>query len=244
MEARRTRRSKSDLVEALTEEAIATPRFAGLAFRGEDWSRRPWVLGCGRDVWEIVDMVRSYEGDVDRLVDDNTLEPRHVRLALAYAEDHPEEIEEAIAQNRRPVGEFRELYRFVDPPPATAAAGARSRACCSTTSSPGGGSPSRFDGTGTTWSRSSRSRASRCSTTAWCWRSRRARSEERIVVTRNSRDFAPILVEWARDGWSHAGCILIWTLDHARQCAIVAGVERLLATHPQPDGRRDTTRAL
>lgn len=31
MEARRTRRSTSDLVEALTEEAIATRRFAGLA---------------------------------------------------------------------------------------------------------------------------------------------------------------------------------------------------------------------
>jgi uncharacterized protein (DUF433 family) len=113
-EARRTRRSKSDLVEALTEEAIQTRRFAGLAFRGEDWNRRPWVIGSGLDVWELIDMLQSYEGDVERLLADNDLEPRHVQLALAYYNDHAEEIDEAIADNRRPVEELQELYPFVE----------------------------------------------------------------------------------------------------------------------------------
>lgn len=113
-EARRTRRSKSDLVEALTEEAILTRRFAGVAFRGEDWSRRPWVIGSGLDVWEIVDMLRSYEGDVARLVDDNDLEERHVRLALAYYEQHREEIDGAVAENRRGLDELHQLYPFVE----------------------------------------------------------------------------------------------------------------------------------
>jgi uncharacterized protein (DUF433 family) len=117
-EAKRTRRSKSDLVEALTEEAIATRRFAGLGFRGEDWSRRPWVIGCGLDVWEIVDMLRSYGGDVDRLVADNAFERRHVQLALAYAGEHADEIEDAISQNRLPVDELRTLYPFVELAPA------------------------------------------------------------------------------------------------------------------------------
>lgn len=112
-EARRTRRSKGAVVEALAEEAATTRRFAGLAFRGDDWDRRPWVIGTGLDVWEIVDMLRSFDDDVDRLVADNELERRHVELALAYHREHTEEIEAAIAENRRPVEELQELYPFV-----------------------------------------------------------------------------------------------------------------------------------
>ncbi len=91
-------------------------RFAGLAFRGDDWNRRPWVIGTGLDVWEIVDMVKSYNGDVQRLVADNHLEPRHVQLALAYYEEHPEEIEEAVVDNRRSLDELKSLYPFVEVP--------------------------------------------------------------------------------------------------------------------------------
>src|ERR1700730_192003 len=59
-EATRTRRSKSAVVEALTEEAVRTRRFAGLGFRGEDAARRPWVIGSGLDVWEIVQMLEDF----------------------------------------------------------------------------------------------------------------------------------------------------------------------------------------
>ena len=40
-----------------------------------------------------------------------------------------------------------------------------------------------------------------------------AAEQGRILVTRNSRDFAPLLREWAEADRHHAGCILIWTLD-------------------------------
>ena len=59
-EARRTRRSKSAIVEALTEEAARTRRFPGVGFRGEDAARRPWVIGSGLDVWEIVQMLEDF----------------------------------------------------------------------------------------------------------------------------------------------------------------------------------------
>jgi hypothetical protein len=36
-----------------------------------------------------------------------------------------------------------------------------------------------------------------------------AAEEQRIVVTFNVRDFAPLLWQWAEDGKAHAGCILI-----------------------------------
>lgn len=71
-----------------------------------------------------------------------------------------------------------------------------------------------------------------------------AAAEGRILVTRNSRDFAPILREWAEGGRTHAGCILIWTLDHGRFAEIVAGVERLLEARPRQEDWRDVSEAF
>ena len=111
-EARRTRRSKSAIVEALTEEATRTRRFAGLGFRGDDARRRPWVIGSGLDVWEIVQMVEDYSS-VELLIANTQLTERQVTLALAYRDSYPDEIAEAIAENRRTAEEWRELYPFV-----------------------------------------------------------------------------------------------------------------------------------
>jgi uncharacterized protein (DUF433 family) len=117
-EARRTRRSKSSVVEALTEEAMRTRRFPGIAFRGEDARRRPWVIGTGLDVWEICQLIEESER-LDELAADMQLAERHLRLAIAYREHYPEEIAEAIAENRRPIDEWRELYPFVRTPAVT-----------------------------------------------------------------------------------------------------------------------------
>jgi hypothetical protein len=111
-EARRTRRSKSAIVEALTEEAARARRFAGIGFRGDDVRRRPWVIGSGLDVWEIVQMVQECES-VERLVAETQLSERQVRLAVAYRESYPEEVADAVAENCHPVEEWRELYPFV-----------------------------------------------------------------------------------------------------------------------------------
>ncbi|MGH3635069.1 hypothetical protein [Mycobacterium sp.] len=111
-EARRTRRSKSAVVEALTEEAVRTRRFPGVAFRGDDARRRPWVIGSGLDVWEIIHMFEDF-GSVQRLVKETQLNERQARLALAYRDAYPEEIADAIVENRRPVEEWQELYPFV-----------------------------------------------------------------------------------------------------------------------------------
>lgn len=111
-EARRTRRSKGAVVETLADEAIRTRRFPGIGFRGDDARRRPWVIGSGLDVWEIAQMLEDF-GSVERLVADSNLTERQVRLALAYRAAYPEEIEAAIAENRRSADEWRELYPFV-----------------------------------------------------------------------------------------------------------------------------------
>ena len=62
-----------------------------------------------------------------------------------------------------------------------------------------------------------------------------AAEQDRILVTRNSRDFAPLLREWAEAGRHHAGCIFIWTLGQHEFGAIIAGVTRLLRARPDPD---------
>lgn len=71
-----------------------------------------------------------------------------------------------------------------------------------------------------------------------------AAQQDRVLVTRNSRDFAPLLREWGQDGRHHAGCILIWTLAHNEFGAIISGITRLLGEHPDPEQWRDFTVAL
>lgn len=71
-----------------------------------------------------------------------------------------------------------------------------------------------------------------------------AASEERILITRNSRDFAPLLRQWAEAQRPHAGCILIWTLDHHEFGPIIGGVVRLLTDRPDQAAWRDLTVAI
>jgi uncharacterized protein (DUF433 family) len=111
-EARRTRRTKSAVVEAFTEETARTRRFPGVAFRGDDARRRPWVIGSGLDVWEIIQMLEDF-GSPDALVADTQVLPAQVRLAMAYRDSYPEEIAEAIVENRRAITDVAVLFPFI-----------------------------------------------------------------------------------------------------------------------------------
>lgn len=111
-EARRTKRSKGAIVEALAEEAARMRRFPGIAFRGEGADRRPWVIGTGLDVWELIQMLQDH-GTPERLAAQAHLDRRAIDLARAYYAAYPDEVDEAIAENRRPVAELRDLYPFI-----------------------------------------------------------------------------------------------------------------------------------
>lgn len=71
-----------------------------------------------------------------------------------------------------------------------------------------------------------------------------AAEQRRILVTRNSRDFVPLLREWAEGDRHHLGCILIWTLAHNEFGKIVNGVARLLDERPGERAWRDLSVAL
>jgi len=92
---------------------MRTRRFPGIGFRGDDAARRPWVIGSGLDVWETIQMLEDF-GSIERLVEDTQLTERQVRLALAYHDSHPDEIAEAVTQNRRTVADWHELFPFVE----------------------------------------------------------------------------------------------------------------------------------
>jgi uncharacterized protein (DUF433 family) len=112
-EAQRTRRSKGAVVEALAEEALKARRFPGIAFRGVDWDRRAWVIGTALDVWEIVAAHQDFDS-VEAMAKKTDLTERQIRLALAYYEQFPAEIDEALRRHRRTLDELRAEYPTID----------------------------------------------------------------------------------------------------------------------------------
>jgi uncharacterized protein (DUF433 family) len=112
-EARRTSRSKGAVLAALAEEALKARRFPGIAFRGVDWDRRAWVIGTALDVWEIVAAYQDFES-VEAMTKETDLTERQIRIALAFYERFPGEIDEALDRNRRSLDELRAEYPTID----------------------------------------------------------------------------------------------------------------------------------
>ena len=112
-EVRRSGHSRSVVVEELAEEAAKTRLHPGIAFRGGN-PRRAWAIGSGLDVWQIIELMRSYKDDEESLRANHPLvTDSHLRLARAYADRFPEEIETLIEANHPPFEEFLELYPFI-----------------------------------------------------------------------------------------------------------------------------------
>ena len=107
-EARRTKRSKGAVVEALAEEAARMRRFPGIAFRGPEHDRRAWLLGTALDIWQVIEAYQDM--GLERMLKEGDLSEGKLRLALAYYEAYPKEIDEAVAENRQPLEYWRRLY--------------------------------------------------------------------------------------------------------------------------------------
>src|SRR3954462_617502 len=111
-EARRLRRSRGAIVEQYASESIAMRRFPGIAFRGEDYRRRAWVLGTGLDVGEIVSLLDEH-GSETEFAAQYDITSAQIRTALAYYQDFREEIDDLIERGRRSEEELRVRYPFI-----------------------------------------------------------------------------------------------------------------------------------
>jgi hypothetical protein len=113
-EAKRTKRSKGSVVEMLAEEALKARLVPGIAFRGDDYNRRAWLIGTSLDVWQVVEAYQDFARDFERTIAETDLTERELRTALAYYERFPQEVDDFIALNRRPLAQLRADYPHAD----------------------------------------------------------------------------------------------------------------------------------
>jgi uncharacterized protein (DUF433 family) len=97
----------------LAQEALKALLFPGIAFRGDDWDRRAWVMGTSFDVWEVV---RSFwdAGSVQAVVSGGSLTEAQVRVALAYYQRFGEEIDALIERDGRGLDELMADYPTIE----------------------------------------------------------------------------------------------------------------------------------
>jgi hypothetical protein len=108
-EARRTKRSKGAVLESLVDEGMRVRRFPGVAFRGDDWDRRAWLVGSALDVWEVIQAIQDFGGPAP-VVKESGLTPAQVAVATSYYRAHPDEIDALINESRRSVDDVSRLY--------------------------------------------------------------------------------------------------------------------------------------
>lgn len=113
-EARRARRPKAAMLEALADEALRIRRFPGIGFRGSEHDRRAWVMGTGLDVWEMIEL---YRDGGEEILENHPISRRQLEVALAYYEEYADEIDRHIEENSRTPEEWRRLYPGIIPPP-------------------------------------------------------------------------------------------------------------------------------
>lgn len=104
-----------DRLRVRAKEITRARRFPGVWFRGSEGSRRAYLLGTALDVWEVVEAYQAVGRE--RFLEEGDLSEGRIGLALDYYKAYSQEVDEAIAENRRPEEEWHKLYPSVVPPP-------------------------------------------------------------------------------------------------------------------------------
>jgi hypothetical protein len=100
---RETGQSRSELAQRYIEEGLRMERHPGIVFRDGPTGRRAALLS-GPDVWEVMPTVLDGDGDIEEriayAVEWHGLSDYAIRVAVAYYDEFPEEIDDRIAKNR------------------------------------------------------------------------------------------------------------------------------------------------
>src|SRR6202051_492425 len=87
----------SDASAKLVEEGLRRSEFAFIDFRDSPAGRQACIQGSSPAVWELMLVLRSYEGKVAAVAKHLGWPIGKVQAAVHYAEAFPAEVEEAIA---------------------------------------------------------------------------------------------------------------------------------------------------
>ena len=89
----------SDASARLVEEGLRRSEFAFIDFRDTQAGRQACIQASSLAVWEVMLLVRGYEGDVAAVARHLGWPQAKVQAAVHYAEAFPLEIDEALAEN-------------------------------------------------------------------------------------------------------------------------------------------------
>lgn len=89
----------SEASARLVEEGLRRSEFAFVDFRDSAAGRQPFIQGSSLAVWEIILLLREYDGKVSSVAKHLRWPEARVRAAAHYAEAFPAEINEAITDN-------------------------------------------------------------------------------------------------------------------------------------------------
>jgi hypothetical protein len=90
----------SDASARLVEEGLRRTEFAFIDFRDTPAGRHACIQASSLAVWEVIQIVRSYKGDVAAAAKHLGWPQVKVQAAAHYAEVHAKEINDAIADNK------------------------------------------------------------------------------------------------------------------------------------------------
>jgi hypothetical protein len=101
----------SDASARLVEEGLRRSEFAFLDFRDSPAGRQAYIQGSTLAVWEVILLLRSYNGAVAAVAKHLRWPEAKVQAAANYAEAFREEIDEATAEND--AADFETLKRML-----------------------------------------------------------------------------------------------------------------------------------
>ena len=103
--------SSNALAQRLLDESLRLERHPLLRFRqGGSGIRRPALAGSRLDVWQVIETLRSHEGDVDGTAGYFGITPAQVRACVAYYADFQTEIDSYAAAEIQAAERERERW--------------------------------------------------------------------------------------------------------------------------------------
>ncbi|MGO8813677.1 MAG: transcriptional regulator [Terriglobia bacterium] len=100
----------SDTSARLVEEGLRRSEFAFIDFRDSSAGRQACIQGSSLAVWEVMLLVRNYDGNVPKVARHLRWPEHKVRAAVNYAQAFPGEIEVALSEND--AADFETLNRM------------------------------------------------------------------------------------------------------------------------------------